>query len=147
MNAIIDLFRSKKSPRLAHADVSAPVVLYSLEKPHTRFPHQHNRAGGNLHPDEMQPKYTQFKHRQERRRATTVPKEESSPNTLLEPVETNEQVPHVSTHESAKVEGPQNSVPIDVLRKALPGRCNVMSPNTSPQQASIHDAFDSDDES
>ena len=142
MNPIIDLFRSKKSQPMMHTDANVPIAVCSMEKPHTRFPHQHSRSSQTPKPGEKQSKYTQFTHRQERQRVASTHKDADKPNELMAPNSDTEA--DQPTAPVAKTPAKPHSVPIDVLRKALPGRCNVQSPETVPTSASIHQAFDED---
>ncbi|MEP3636976.1 MAG: hypothetical protein ABJN14_06875 [Paracoccaceae bacterium] len=158
MNSIIDLFLPKKGETLAHAeagvsDISGasdtssvsepsdvPNVLCSTDKPHTRFPHQHSRARSTFKPDDAE--FTQFDQNQKERQQTPpVVDEVSRPNELMAPKETEQGIPRPPP---ATIPAKPHSVPVDILRKALPDRFNEKDPESGSKKPSIFDAFDKD---
>ena len=157
MNSIIDLFLPKQGETLAYAEAGvsdfsvaldiasgsepsdAPNVLCSTEKPHTRFPHQHSRARSTYKPDDA--KLTQADQNQnERQHTPTVADETPRPNELMAPKETDQGIPRPPP---ATIPAKPHSVPVDILRKALPDRFNEKDPET-PKKPSIFDAFNED---
>ena len=157
MNSIIDLFLPKKGETLAHAeagvsdissasDISSvsepsdvPNVLCSTDKPHTRFPHQHSRARSTYKPDDT--KFTQAEQNQnERQHTPPVADEAPRPNELMAPKEAEKGIPRPPP---ATIPAKPHSVPVDILRKALPDRFNGKDPE-SPKKPSIFDAFGED---
>ncbi|MEP0502936.1 MAG: hypothetical protein ABJD13_00445 [Paracoccaceae bacterium] len=139
MYTIFDLFRPKKKVSLAYAEAGETHILCSMEKPHTRFPHQHSRTSQTIRQDDN--KYTQFDRRQTRQSADIEHFSAARPNELMASKDTDDSNPNSSP---ATTQVKPHSVPIDILRKALPGRCNVHTANTAPSVPSIHDAFDED---